>query len=436
VFRLRIPPSSDRSNGPLSRAGGIRERVPTCRQTWSRIAPALITDRPTMKNPWGATSSAPVRRSGSRTPRPASPRSMQRGNPQPLQVAIPAPASALARAPSVRRTGKRSTTLDPNSTNRHLENEKSGPSFFVFAAEDGTIRGWNRTSTKANAVHIAVDRFPATAAPGTWEPLKGLTLVSTPRKGKFIYANELPLREGRRVFGHSLQPRQQLSLTRTFRGSPPSYPTASAGNLVLPLRQARTPERATNTQVLATLRLTCVSLAPNATLIQRLVTAAQARLAGAVDARALQLFGPSAATYIRVGTLCNGRIHATSTRCIRSAPSASGRATGRYRRLLGTALGPHTPGAGPNNAVLLQPPCLNNEARRACSDTPPQRRLNRRCGLLAPSAATRSASRRNGTFPSHLNRHQQSSWRGDPAFISRTSLGAEATEASAFLLTF
>jgi hypothetical protein len=45
------------------------------------------------------------------------------------------------------------------------EHRRSGPSFFLFATEDGTIAGWNPNVDRAHAV-IAVDRSTATDSAG------------------------------------------------------------------------------------------------------------------------------------------------------------------------------------------------------------------------------------------------------------------------------
>jgi uncharacterized protein (TIGR03118 family) len=68
------------------------------------------------------------------------------------------------------------------------KNGSSGPAFFLFATEDGTIAGWNPNVDPAHAV-IAVDRSTATDTAGDVGALyKGLALVTTPG-GKFIYAS-------------------------------------------------------------------------------------------------------------------------------------------------------------------------------------------------------------------------------------------------------
>src|ERR1700756_757972 len=148
---------------------------------------AAHTD-PNLKNPWGTSV-------GPGTPIWASDNHAglatlydSAGNPQPLQVAIPAPPSAGSGAVGAP-DGQAFNTLDPNSTDFVIsKNGKSGPAFFLFATENGTIAGWNPNVDKAKA-GTAVDRSTATDSAGdVGANYKGLALVSTPQ-GKFIYAS-------------------------------------------------------------------------------------------------------------------------------------------------------------------------------------------------------------------------------------------------------
>jgi len=109
------------------------------------------------------------------------------GNPQPRVVAIPAPPSAGSDAVGAP-TGQAFNTFDSASTDFVISKDGvSGPAFFLFATEDGTIAGWNPAVDNAHAV-IAVDRSTATDAAGdVGANYKGLALVTTP-SGKFIYA--------------------------------------------------------------------------------------------------------------------------------------------------------------------------------------------------------------------------------------------------------
>jgi uncharacterized protein (TIGR03118 family) len=110
-----------------------------------------------------------------------------RGNPQPRVVTIPAPPSAGPGALGAP-TGQAFNTFDPASPDFVISKDGvSGPAFFLFATEDGTIAGWNPNVDNAHAV-IAVDRSTATDSAGDiGANYKGLALVTTPA-GKFIYA--------------------------------------------------------------------------------------------------------------------------------------------------------------------------------------------------------------------------------------------------------
>lgn len=110
------------------------------------------------------------------------------GNAKPLVVGIPAPPSAGQGAVGAP-TGQAFNTFDPASQDFVIsKNGSSGPAFFLFATEDGTIAGWNPNVDPARAV-IAVDRSTATDSAGDVGALyKGLALVTTPG-GKFIYAS-------------------------------------------------------------------------------------------------------------------------------------------------------------------------------------------------------------------------------------------------------
>ncbi len=112
---------------------------------------------------------------------------LAQSSPQPRVVAIPAPASAGNGAVGAP-TGQAFNTFDPSSPDFVIsKNGVSGPAFFLFATEDGTIAGWNPNVDNAHAV-IAVDNSTETDAAGdVGANYKGLALVTTP-SGKFIYA--------------------------------------------------------------------------------------------------------------------------------------------------------------------------------------------------------------------------------------------------------
>ncbi len=96
----------------------------------------------------------------------------------PLVVTIPPPAGSPA-----------GTTAAPtgnvfNGTSGFVvsENGLSGPSLFMFATEDGTISGWNRTVDVTHAI-LEVDRSTV----GAGAVYKGLAIASL-ASGTFIYA--------------------------------------------------------------------------------------------------------------------------------------------------------------------------------------------------------------------------------------------------------
>ena len=106
----------------------------------------------------------------------------------PLVVTIAAPPSAPSGTVSAP-TGQAFNTFDNTSTDFTItKNGKSGPAFFLFATEDGTISGWNPNVDPTHSV-IAVDRSNAVDTVGDVGAVyKGLTLVTTPA-GKFLYAS-------------------------------------------------------------------------------------------------------------------------------------------------------------------------------------------------------------------------------------------------------
>jgi uncharacterized protein (TIGR03118 family) len=158
---------------------------------------ARVTD-PHLKNPWGMAASP-------NTPtNPGSPLWVSdnhagvstvydgAGNPQPsptnaLVVSIPAPPSAGSAAVGAP-DGVVFNTFDRASSDFLITKDgASGPSFFLWATEDGTIAGWNPSVDGTHAV-IAVDRSTERDSSGDVGVVyKGLALVATPA-GKFLYA--------------------------------------------------------------------------------------------------------------------------------------------------------------------------------------------------------------------------------------------------------
>ena len=65
------------------------------------------------------------------------------------------------------------------------QNGKTGPAFFIFATEDGTISGWN-PNVNPNSSVIAVDNSKG-GSPGDGAVYKGLA-IGTTKVGTFLYA--------------------------------------------------------------------------------------------------------------------------------------------------------------------------------------------------------------------------------------------------------
>jgi uncharacterized protein (TIGR03118 family) len=174
---------------PASAAGGgIATRSYVQTNLVSDVPGLAAHTDPNLKNPWGTAvgPGSPIwvsdNHAGVTTLYDGA------GNPQPLVVAIPAPPSAGKDAVGAP-TGQAFNTFDPTSSDFAIsENGRSGPAFFLFATEDGTIAGWNPNVDRPHAV-IAVDRSTATDSAGDVGAVyKGLALVTTPA-GKFLYAS-------------------------------------------------------------------------------------------------------------------------------------------------------------------------------------------------------------------------------------------------------
>ena len=167
--------------------GGIAARSYVQTNLVSDIPGLAAHTDPNLKNPWGTSvgPGSPIwvsdNHAGVTTLYDGA------GNPQPRVVAIPAPPSAGNGAVGAP-TGQAFNTFDPSSSDFVIsKNGVSGPAFFLFATEDGTIAGWNPNVDNTHAV-IAVDRSTATDVAGdVGANYKGLALVPTP-SGKFIYA--------------------------------------------------------------------------------------------------------------------------------------------------------------------------------------------------------------------------------------------------------
>jgi uncharacterized protein (TIGR03118 family) len=315
---------------------------------------AAHTD-PNLKNPWGTSvgPGTPIwvsdNHAGAATLYDGA------GNPQPRVVAIPAPASAGAGTVGAP-TGQAFNTFDRASTDFVIsKNGVSGPAFFLFATEDGTIAGWNPNVDNANAV-IAVDRSTATDSAGdVGANYKGLALVTTPN-GKFIYATSFR-------FGRVDVIDSQFNLVNSF--SDPTIPAGFApfgihnigGKLYVTFAKqgpgkADDDARPGNGFVDV--------FAPNGDLLQRLVSRGRLDSPWAVTLApaSFGVFGGD----ILVGNFGDGRINAYDP--------MSGEFQGELSRpgggpividgLWGLRFAPATPGAGPN--TLFFTAGLNDEA--------------------------------------------------------------------------
>jgi uncharacterized protein (TIGR03118 family) len=336
-------------------AGGIATKSYDQTNLASDIPGLAAHTDPNLKNPWGTSvgPGSPIWVSDNH----AGVTTLYDGvgNPQPRVVAIPAPASAGAGAVGAP-TGQAFNTFDPTSTDFVIsKNGVSGPAFFLFATEDGTIAGWNPNVDNANAV-IAVDRSTATDSAGdVGANYKGLALVTTPN-GKFIYATSF--RFGRvDVFD------SHFNLVNSF--SDPTIPTGFApfgihnigGKLYVTFAKqgagkADDDARPGNGFVDV--------FAPNGDLLQRLVSRGRLDSPWAVTLApaSFGVFGGD----ILVGNFGDGRINAYDP--------TSGEFQGELSRpgggpividgLWGLRFAPATPGAGPN--TLFFTAGLNHEA--------------------------------------------------------------------------
>jgi uncharacterized protein (TIGR03118 family) len=335
--------------------GGIATRSYTQTNLVSDIPGLAAHTDPNLKNPWGTSvgPGSPIwvsdNHAGVTTLYDGA------GNPQPLVVTIPAPPSAGDGAVGAP-TGQAFNTFDPTSPDFVIsENGKSGPAFFLFATEDGTIAGWNPNVDRAHAV-IAVDRSTATDRAGdVGANYKGLTLVTTPN-GKFIYATSFR-------FGMVDVFDSHFKLVNSF--TDPTIPAGFApfgihnigGNLYVTYAKqgpgkADDDARPGNGFVDV--------FAPNGDLLQRLVSR------GKLDSPwAVTLAPPTFGAFggdILVGNFGNGRIHAYDAVSGESQGELSAPVGGPIviDGLWGLRFAPATPGAGPNTLFFTAGP--NDEA--------------------------------------------------------------------------
>jgi uncharacterized protein (TIGR03118 family) len=277
------------------------------------------------------------------------------GNVQPRVVAIPAPPSAGSGAVGAP-DGQAFNTFDPNSADFVIkENGVSGPAFFLFATEDGTIAGWNPKVDNAHAV-IAVDRSTATDSSGdVGANYKGLALVTTP-SGKFIYATSF--RFGRvDVFD------SHFDLVNSF--TDPTIPAGFApfgihniGGKLFVTFAKQGPGKGDDDAGPGNGFVDV--FAPNGDLLQRLVSR------GKLDSPwAVTLAPPTFGAFggdILVGNFGDGRIHAynATTGAFEGELSRPGGGPVVIDGLWGLRFAPATPGAGPNTAFFTAG--LNHEA--------------------------------------------------------------------------
>jgi uncharacterized protein (TIGR03118 family) len=315
---------------------------------------AVHTD-PNLKNPWGTSvgPGSPIwvsdNHAGVTTLYDGA------GNPQSLVVSIPAAPSGGKDAVGSP-TGQAFNTFDSTSSDFVItEKAASGPAFFLFATEDGTIAGWNPNVDHGHAV-IAVDRSTATDSAGDVGAVyKGLTLVATPT-GKFLYASNFR-------FGTVDVFDSHFNLVNSF-----TDPTVPAGfapfgihNIGGKLFVTFAKQKPGKMDDAAKPGNGFVDVfAPNGDLLQRLVSRGKLDSPWAVTL-APSTFGAFGGD-ILVGNFGNGRINAYDP--------VSGEFQGKLRNarggpivingLWGLRFAPMTPGAGPNTLFFTAGP--NDEA--------------------------------------------------------------------------
>lgn len=315
---------------------------------------AAQTD-PNLKNPWGTSvgPGSPIwvsdNHAGVTTLYDGA------GNAQSLVVAIPSPPSAGAGAVGAP-TGQAFNTFDPSSPDFVVSQDgKSGPAFFLFATEDGTIAGWNPNVDKTHAV-IAVDRSTTTDSAGdVGANYKGLALVTTPN-GKFIYATSFR-------FGMVDVFDSHFNLVKSF--TDPTIPAGFApfgihnigGRLYVTFAK-QGPGKDDDAARPGNGFVDVFS--PDGYLLKRLVSR------GRLDSPwAVTLAPPTFGFFggdILVGNFGNGRINAYDSTSgeLQGELSSPGGGPIRIDGLWGLRFAPATPGAGPN--TLFFTAGLNNEA--------------------------------------------------------------------------
>jgi uncharacterized protein (TIGR03118 family) len=335
--------------------GGIATRSYVQSNLVSDIPGLAAHTDPNLKNPWGTSvgPGSPIwvsdNHAGVTTLYDGA------GKAQSLVVAIPAPLSAGAGAVGAP-TGQAFNTFDPSSSDFVISQDgKSGPAFFLFATEDGTIAGWNPSVDKTHAI-IAVDRSTATDGVGdVGANYKGLALV-TMSSGKFIYATSF--RFGRvDVFD------SHFNLVNSF--TDPTVPTGFApfgihnigGKLYVTFAK-QGPGK--NDDAARPGNGFVDVFSPNGDLLQRLVSRGKLDSPWAVTL-APTTFGAFGGD-ILVGNFGNGRINAydPTTGMFQGELSGPGGGPIAIDGLWGLRFAPATPGATPN--TLFFTAGLNHEA--------------------------------------------------------------------------
>jgi uncharacterized protein (TIGR03118 family) len=341
---------------PASAAGaGITTRSYVQTNLVSDLPGLAAHTDPNLKNPWGTAvgPGSPIwvsdNHAGVTTLYDGA------GNPQPLVVSIPAPPSSGAGAVGTP-TGQAFNTFDPTSPDFVIsKNGKSGPAFFLFATEDGTIAGWNPNVDRTHAV-IAGDRSTATDSAGDVGAVyKGFALVNTPA-GKFIYASNFR-------FGKVDVFDSHFDLVNSF--TDPTVPAGFApfgihnigGKLFVTFAKqgpGKTDDTARPGNGFVDV------FAPNGDLLQRLVSRGELDSPWAVTL-APSTFGAFGGD-ILVGNFGNGRIDAYDPTSGAFKGRLSGPAGGPIviDGLWGLRFAPATPGSGPN--TLFFTAGLNHEA--------------------------------------------------------------------------
>ena len=340
---------------PASAGGAIATRSYVQTNLVSDIRGLAAHTDPNLKNPWGTSvgPGTPIwvsdNHAGLATLYDGA------GNAQPRVVSIPAPPSAGSGAVGAP-TGQAFNTFDPASSDFVISKDgKSGPAFFLFATEDGTIAGWNPGVDQTHAV-IAVDRSTATDSAGDVGALyKGLALVTTP-SGKFIYASNFR-------FGTVDVFDSHFNLVNSF--TDPTIPAGFApfgihnigGKLFVTFAKqgpGKEDDAARPGNGFVDV------FAPNGDLLQRLVSRGKLDSPWAVTL-APSTFGAFGGD-ILVGNFGNGRINVfdPTTGAFQGELSGSGGGPIAIDGLWGLRFAPATPGAGPN--TLFFTAGLNDEA--------------------------------------------------------------------------